>query len=133
MKVPFLDLKAAYHAQKEEIDAAIAGVLDRSDFILGEAVAAFERDFAAYCETPHAVGLASGLDAIKLGLRACGIGPGDEVICPASQLDAGQPIQRTRHSGPAPSGASGNEEPMNRHAWTAACAGTPVVTMQARC
>jgi dTDP-3-amino-3,4,6-trideoxy-alpha-D-glucose transaminase len=83
MKVPFLDLKAAYHSQKAEIDAAIARVLEQTDFILGDSVAAFEREFAAYCETPSAVGLGSGLDAIKLGLRACGIGPGDEVICPA--------------------------------------------------
>jgi dTDP-3-amino-3,4,6-trideoxy-alpha-D-glucose transaminase len=83
MKVPFLDLKAAYQSQKAEIDQAIAGVLERTDFILGESVAAFETEFAAYCEAPHAVGLGSGLEAIKLGLRACGIGPGDEVICPA--------------------------------------------------
>ncbi len=83
MKVPFLDLTAAYHSQKEEIDQALARVLERADFILGEAVPAFEKEFAAYCEAPWAVGLGSGLDAIKLGLRACGIGPGDEVICPA--------------------------------------------------
>jgi dTDP-4-amino-4,6-dideoxygalactose transaminase len=83
MKVPFLDLTAAYHSQKEEIDQALARVLERSDFILGESVAAFEKEFAAYCEAPRAVGLGSGLEAIKLGLRACGIGPGDEVICPA--------------------------------------------------
>jgi dTDP-4-amino-4,6-dideoxygalactose transaminase len=83
MKVPFLDLTAAYQSQKAEIDQAVARVLERTDFILGESVAAFEREFAAYCEAPLAVGLASGLDAIKLGLRACGIGPGDEVICPA--------------------------------------------------
>ncbi|HUB68166.1 MAG TPA: DegT/DnrJ/EryC1/StrS family aminotransferase [Candidatus Methylacidiphilales bacterium] len=83
MKVPFVDLKAAYYSQKEEIDQAVAGVLERTDFILGESVAAFEKEFAAFCEAPRAVGVGSGLEAIKLGLRACGIGPGDEVICPA--------------------------------------------------
>jgi dTDP-4-amino-4,6-dideoxygalactose transaminase len=77
MKIPFVDLKAAYRSQKEEIDQAVADVLERTDFILGESVAAFEKEFAAYCEVSRGVGVGSGLEAIKLGLRACGVGPGD--------------------------------------------------------
>lgn len=56
------------------------GVLERCDFILGGAVADFEREFAVWTGAPHAVGCASGTDALILALKACGIGPGDEVI-----------------------------------------------------
>ncbi len=82
MSVPFVDLKKGYQAHREEIDAAIRSVVENTDFILGKSVAAFEEEFAAYCGAEFAVGVGSGLEAIKLGLRAMGIGPGDEVICP---------------------------------------------------
>ena len=65
---------------RDEIDAAIARVLDRGWFILGEEGEAFEREFAALVGAPHAVGVASGTDAIALALRALGVGPGDEVV-----------------------------------------------------
>ncbi len=78
--IPFVDLKAQYHSIKPEIDAAIARVLESSQFILGEEVAAFEEEFAAYCQAQHAVGVNSGTSALHLALLAAGIGPGDEVI-----------------------------------------------------
>src|SRR5690606_17143759 len=84
MKVPFLDLRAAYLELKDEIDAAVARVLDSGWYILGEEVEVFEREWATYCQTGHAVGLANGLDALTLALRALEIGPGDEVIVPSN-------------------------------------------------
>lgn len=84
MKVPFLDLHAAYRELKPEIDAAIARVLDSGWYILGPEVEAFEAEYAAYCEAEHAIGVANGLDALHLALLAMGVGPGDEVIVPSN-------------------------------------------------
>lgn len=84
MKVPFLDLRAAYLELKPEIDAAITRVLDSGYYILGPEVEAFEREWAAYCGASHAVGVGNGLDALTLALRALEIGPGDEVIVPSN-------------------------------------------------
>lgn len=78
--IPFANPKANYLAHKEEIDAAIARVLDSGQYILGEEVRLFEREFADYIGTRYAVGVGSGTDALHLALRACGVGPGDEVI-----------------------------------------------------
>jgi dTDP-4-amino-4,6-dideoxygalactose transaminase len=86
--VPFLDLKAELQAIRPEIDAAIAGVLDRGDYILGDAVSRFEEEFAQYCGAKYAIGVNSGLDALTLALEACGIGPGDEVITAANTFIA---------------------------------------------
>jgi dTDP-4-amino-4,6-dideoxygalactose transaminase len=80
MSVPFQDLKVQYHALKPEIDEAVHRVLENCTFILGPEVAAFERDFAAYCQTRHAIGVNSGTSALHLALLAAGAGPGDEVI-----------------------------------------------------
>lgn len=82
--IPFLDLGAAYRELKTEIDTAIHRVLDSGWYILGPEVDAFEAEWAAYCEADHAVGLANGLDALILALRALDIGPGDEVIVPSN-------------------------------------------------
>ncbi len=84
MKIPFLDVRAAYLELKLEIDAAIARVLESGQYILGPEVDAFEAEFAAYCEAKYAVGVANGLDALHLALLALGVGPGDEVIVPAN-------------------------------------------------
>ena len=78
--IPIVDLKAQYYSIKEEIDRAIAGVLESSQFILGKEVAAFETEFAAYCGAAHAIGVNSGTSALHLALLAAGVGPGDEVI-----------------------------------------------------
>ena len=82
--IPFLDLRAAYIELKVQINEAIAGVLESGWYILGPEVEAFESEWAAYCEAKHAVGLANGLDALTLALRALDIGPGDEVIVPSN-------------------------------------------------
>jgi dTDP-4-amino-4,6-dideoxygalactose transaminase len=78
--IPMTDLKAEYETLKEEMDRAIREVLDSGWFILGPQVRAFEQEFAAFCGAEHGVGTGNGTDAISLALRACGIGPGDEVI-----------------------------------------------------
>ena len=75
MKIPFLDLGAAYRELKPEIDAAIARVLESGWYILGPEVEAFEAEWATYCGASHAVGLANGLDALILALRALDVGP----------------------------------------------------------
>ena len=84
MKISFLDLGAAYRELKTEIDVAISRVLESGWYILSPEVEAFETEWAAYCEAKHAVGLANGLDALTLALRALDIGPGDEVIVPSN-------------------------------------------------
>jgi len=78
--IPFLDLKAQYASIKQEVDAAVHGVLDRCQFVLGEEVAAFESEFATFVEASHGIGVNSGTSALHLALLAAGIGPGDEVI-----------------------------------------------------
>lgn len=84
MNIPFLDLHAAYLELKNPIDEAISRVLDSGWYILGKEVDAFELEWAAYCEAREAVGVANGLDALHLALRALGIGAGDEVIVPSN-------------------------------------------------
>lgn len=84
MRIPFLNLKAAYLELKPEIDAAVERVLDSGWYILGAEVEAFEQEFAAYCGASHCVGVANGLDALTLALRAMGVGAGDEVIVPSN-------------------------------------------------
>jgi dTDP-4-amino-4,6-dideoxygalactose transaminase len=81
--IPLVDLKAQYRSIQTEVDEAVARVLARGDFILGEDVREFEREYAAWCGTGRALGCASGTDAIHLACRALGIGPGDEVLVPA--------------------------------------------------
>jgi dTDP-4-amino-4,6-dideoxygalactose transaminase len=80
VKVPFLDLKTQYDSIKPEIDAAVAKILESSQFVLGEEVAGFEREFAAYSGAAHGVAVNSGTSALHLAFLAAGIGPGDEVI-----------------------------------------------------
>lgn len=84
MKVPFLDLGAAYRELKSEIDAAVARSLASGWYIGGPEVEAFEEEFASYTQASHCVGLANGLDALHLALRAMDVGPGDEVIVPSN-------------------------------------------------
>ena len=78
--VPYLDLRAQYHSIKPEIDAAVARVLESTQYTLGEEVAGFEAAFATYCHTREAIAVNSGTSALHLALLAAGVGPGDEVI-----------------------------------------------------
>jgi dTDP-4-amino-4,6-dideoxygalactose transaminase len=78
--IPLVDLKAQYHSIKAEIDAAVTRVLESSQFVLGPEVAAFELEFAAYCNAKHGIAVNSGTSALHLAMLAAGIGPGDEVI-----------------------------------------------------
>lgn len=80
MQVPLLDLNAVHQPIRAQLLAAIGDVIDASAYAGGPFVAAFERDFAAFCGTRHAAGVGNGTDALWLALLALGIGPGDEVI-----------------------------------------------------
>ena len=82
MKIPLLDLVAQYHTIKDEIDQAVLGVLESGRFILGPNVSALEQEIAEYLGVKHAVGVASGTDALLIALRAAGVEAGDEVIVP---------------------------------------------------
>lgn len=78
--IPLVDLKAQYRSLKPEIDAAIAQVLEQTQFALGPAVASFERDFASYCRTTDAVAVNTGTSALHVALLAAGVKPGDDVV-----------------------------------------------------
>jgi dTDP-4-amino-4,6-dideoxygalactose transaminase len=80
MKVPLLDLVAQHQTIRDEVMAAVTRVFDTQQFIMGAGVADFEREAAAYCQVKHAIGCASGSDALLLALMALDVGPGDEVI-----------------------------------------------------
>jgi dTDP-4-amino-4,6-dideoxygalactose transaminase len=84
IKIPFLDLGAAYRELKTEIDVAVLRVMNSGLFILGPEVDAFEEEWAKYCDAKYAVGLANGLDALIMALQALDVGPGDEVIVPSN-------------------------------------------------
>lgn len=88
MRVPFLDLKAPYLNLKDELDEAYRRVMQSGRFILGEELESFETEFAAYCEAKYCIGVANGLDALHLILRAMKIGSGDEVLVPANTFIA---------------------------------------------
>jgi dTDP-3-amino-3,4,6-trideoxy-alpha-D-glucose transaminase len=81
--IPFVDLAAAHAEIGQELDLAVSRVVASGRYLLGPELERFEQEFAAYCGTRHCVGVASGLSAIELALRAVGVGPGDEVIVPA--------------------------------------------------
>ena len=84
VRVPFLDVGATYRELRQDIDAAVARVLEGGWYIGGQELTAFEDEFAQYVEARHCVGVGNGLDALQLALRAMGIGPGDEVIVPSN-------------------------------------------------
>ncbi len=81
--IPFVDLKAQYRSIKEEIDAAIAEILEATAFIKGPRLRQFEEAFAATCGTRHAIGTSSGTTALFVAFQALGLRPGDEVILPS--------------------------------------------------
>jgi dTDP-3-amino-3,4,6-trideoxy-alpha-D-glucose transaminase len=81
--IPLFDTAAQLREVREEVNRAIAGVIDAGRFILGPEVEAFERELAAFLGVRHVVGVANGTDAITIALRGLGVGPGDEVIVPS--------------------------------------------------
>lgn len=115
MSIPFLDIRAGYEELREELDAAYRRVMESGWYILGEEVASFEQEFAAYVGVKHCIGVGNGLEALHLILRAYGIGPGDEVIVPANTYIATwlavsyagatpvpvEPVERTYNIAPA--------------------------------
>lgn len=80
MTIPFVDLQSQYASVKDEVDQAIARVVEGGEFILGAEVEAFEHEFAGYCGVKYTIGVASGSDALLLSLLGLGVGAGDEVI-----------------------------------------------------
>ena len=87
-RIPFLDVAAAYAELQDELDAATRRVMVSGQFILGPEVTAFEEEFAAFCETRRAIGVGSGLDALRLILLGHGVGKGDEVVVPSNTFIA---------------------------------------------
>lgn len=87
-RIPFVNLHAMYEDLQDEINAVIHNVVERSGFVLGAEVQAFEEEFAAFCEVKHCIGVGCGLDALVLSMRALGIGAGDEVITAANTFVA---------------------------------------------
>jgi dTDP-4-amino-4,6-dideoxygalactose transaminase len=87
-EIPFVDFQLQHEPIQTQILAAIQDTIDRGDFILGQALTEFESAFSAACDVKYGVGVGSGTDAIALGLQACGIGEGDEVIIPANTFIA---------------------------------------------
>jgi len=83
-RVPFLDLRAPYDELRGEIDGAIQRVLESGWYLLGEEIAAFEREYASYVGADHCVGVGNGLEALRLSLEALDVGPGAEVIVPSN-------------------------------------------------
>jgi len=81
--IPFLDLSIVHNTIYEELNDSFNRVMKSGVFILGSELEAFEQEFAEYCEAKHAVGLGNGLDALRIGLIALGVRPGDEVIVPS--------------------------------------------------
>lgn len=86
--INFVDLKRQYASIKDEMDRAVIEAIASTQYILGDEVAAFEREWAAYCSASHCVGVASGTAALELAYEAVGIGPGDEVLAPANTFIA---------------------------------------------
>ena len=87
-KVPFVNLYLQHQPIESQIAATLGKIIQHGDFILGEALAEFETAFAAASGVQYGVGVACGTDAIALGLQACGIHPGDEIILPANTFIA---------------------------------------------
>ncbi|MBI4854198.1 MAG: DegT/DnrJ/EryC1/StrS family aminotransferase [Acidobacteria bacterium] len=88
MQVPFVDLKAQYKSIKTEVNQAISNVLENCNFILGQEVEEFEKNFAKFIGIDYAIGVSNGLDALKIALEVLGIGYKDEVIIPANTFIA---------------------------------------------
>jgi dTDP-4-amino-4,6-dideoxygalactose transaminase len=121
-RVPFVDLGRIHAGLKEAIVADVAELVDAGAFSNGPAVRELETAFAQFCGTAHAVGVASGLDALRLGLLALGLGPGDEVIAPANTFIA--TIEAIAQTGALPVLVDAGEDDYNLDVEAAAAAVT---------
>src|SRR5262249_16431025 len=83
-RIPFVDLRAQHSALRPELEEAFPSLIKNCNFILGQPVEEFERKFAEFVGVKHAIGVANGLEALRLSLQAIGIGAGDEVVLPAN-------------------------------------------------
>jgi dTDP-4-amino-4,6-dideoxygalactose transaminase len=119
-RVPFLDLSPVHAGLKSEVLADIAELIDSGAFTNGPQVERFERAFAEWCGARTCVGLASGLDALRLGLLAAGLEPGDEVIVPANTFVA--TLEAVTQAGGTPVPADASERDYNLDAEAAAAA-----------
>ena len=111
MGIPFVDLKAQYKTIKNEIDEAVFGVIESTHFVGGEKLEAFERHFADYAESKHAVGTCSGTSALHLALTVLGVGRGDEVITAANTFIA--TAEAISHTGATPVFVDVDEKTLN--------------------
>jgi dTDP-4-amino-4,6-dideoxygalactose transaminase len=111
VSVPFLDLACMHRELKDELLAEIADLIDTGAFTNGPQVAAFEERFATYCGARHCVGVASGLDALRLALIAGGLEPGDEVVVPAHTFVA--TLEAVTQAGGVPVPADVSEDDLN--------------------
>lgn len=102
MRVAFCDLAVRHSAQRTNISDAVAGVIGSGRYILGRSVERFEHEWAEFCGAPHAIGVASGTDAISLALRAEGVAPGDHVLVPAATCAATFNAVSAIHAHPIP-------------------------------
>jgi dTDP-4-amino-4,6-dideoxygalactose transaminase len=109
--VPFLDLGPSHAPVRDAVLADVADLIDRSAFVNGPAVEAFERDFARWCGAPRCVGTASGLDALRLALIAAGLEAGDEVLVPANTFIA--TFEAVRQAGGVPVPVDVTERDLN--------------------
>lgn len=100
MSVPFLDLKRQYKSIKSEIDNAIAGILERTEFVQGKSTDEFEKQFAEYNNMKYCISCSSGTAALHLSLLSIGILPGDEVILPVNTFIA--TAEAVSHCGATP-------------------------------
>ncbi len=100
MKVPFVDLKTQGDQLLPQYQQALASIVGRAAYVMGQELKDFEAAFAAYCASAHAVGVSSGTDALVLAYKAVGIGPGDEVILPANTFMA--TAEAVSHAGGTP-------------------------------
>jgi len=82
--IPFVNFSHQHQPIQAQLEQAVQNVIQQGDYILGQALLEFEQAFAQACGTSYGVGVASGTDAIALGLQACGVGLGDEVILPTN-------------------------------------------------
>ena len=88
MKIPFASFEGMHGPLRDEMMETFGQMYDEGWFIQGRQCEAFDKEFAAYCGAEHAIGVASGLDALSLALRALGVGEGDEVIVPGNTFIA---------------------------------------------